>query len=243
MSELMAESAHAVDTRAGILGTLQFIEHRELIDGHTVEEERTRHAATPGIGLGHIPLAWPDALGNIAPCLGLAHTGIEHHDHIDIAVTIVVIIREIHLIYDAHAGIIDHRTQLDIQVGPVAHDVTAVIGAGLRQVNRAQDVELRRETSAGLRLEIMEAAVILGIELVLERRHWILVDESHIGIVHQDDGDARRAQRGHLGIEVLVAARRPAYLSTQRHLVAIGCDESRLGHSTVTLVMGQHIAQ
>ena len=92
VTELVAEGADAVDCRAEIAVSLQLVENGIPVNRHAVELERARGAAAPIIGFLHVPLAGPHALGDRAIGLCLAHTGIEHDNDIDIAVTIVVIV-------------------------------------------------------------------------------------------------------------------------------------------------------
>ena len=92
VSELVTEGTNAIDEGTVVIIALQLVKHGIAVDRHPVELEGTRHAAAPIIGLLHVPLAGPHALGDGVVGLSLAHTGIEYHDDIDHAVAIVVIL-------------------------------------------------------------------------------------------------------------------------------------------------------
>ena len=90
----------------------------------------------------------------------------------------------------------------------------------------------------------MQTAIFLLVELVLESGHRILVNKPNISVVHQNDGDARRAQGGHLRRGVLVGTARDALGSgAQCHLLTVGDDKCLFLDGAGTCVMGPHIAQ
>ena len=144
MAKLVAKGADAVDRGAQVAVALQLVEHGIPVDGHAIELKRARDAASPVIGLLHVPLAGPHALGDGAIGLGLAHAGIEHDHDIDHAVAVVVIAREIHVGQRA-ARIIDHRSQALVHFLAIDALVAAIVGAVVRQRHGAQDVELGGE--------------------------------------------------------------------------------------------------
>ena len=164
MAELVTEGAHTVNVGAGIVDTLQLVEHGKLVNGDTVHLERAANTVAPIIALLHIPLAGPHRLGHLIPCLRFTHTGVQHNHHIDIAITVIVINREVHIIGNALASLIDHRSQLGI----IASDIGTIVGSVVGQVHWPQYIKHRGKLATGLVLEIMQAAVIHLIELVFK---------------------------------------------------------------------------
>ena len=140
VTELVAECADAVYLVVGVKQSLKLVEHRISVDGHAVELEGTRRAAAPFIGFLHVPLAGPNALGHRTPCLRFAHASIEHDHHVNVAVTVVVILGEVHP-GQPRAGFIYHRANLLVHLGAVLAYVVAIEGPVLWQVNGTKDVK------------------------------------------------------------------------------------------------------
>ena len=239
MAELVAECAHAINARAGVRAALQLIENGKLVDGHAIELERSCGTVAPIIALLHIPLAGPHRLGHGAPGLRLAHTGKQYDHHIDEAIAVIVIVREIHL-GNTHTRLIDHRTQL----GVIATHVSTIESAVIGKFNGAQNLKLGRELAARLCFKVMQATIFHLVKLILKCRYRICVDEFHIGVIYKDNGDARRPYCWHLRMVVaLLAAGGVAHRDINSHLVAISGDEGGLLDVALPLVMGTHVAQ
>ena len=142
VAELVAKGADAINVGTQVVAALQLIKHGKLVDGHSIQLEWAGNATVPIVGLLHVPLARPYRLGHPLPRLRFTHTGIQHDNHIHNAIVIVIIAGEIHIVQSC-TGIINHRSQLSINLGAIDAHVGAVKGSIVGQLHRTQNVKLR----------------------------------------------------------------------------------------------------
>ena len=241
MAELMAESAHAIYIRAAVGTAFQLIENGKLINRHTIELKWSGGTVAPLITLLHIPLAGPYRLGHGAPCLCLAHAGKQHYHHVNQTVSVIVIVGKIDTVINTLTSLDDHVSQMHVIATVVVPSIKCAV---IAQLNGTQNLKFGREFAARLILKVMETAVFFFIELVLECLDWISVNEFHVGIIHQDDGDAGRPQCWHLRIAVaLLATGNRVSRGINRHLITVGSDKGCLLDAAMPLIMGKHITQ
>ena len=122
VTELVAESAHAVATAVNL------VEHGKFVDGHAVAGYCAVSVAIVG-AIAELPLAGPNGVGYRVAGLSLAHAGIHHDAHVHQAVAVVVVLTPIHRATGLADGVAHHLAHTHV----VAVTVVLAVGGARRR--------------------------------------------------------------------------------------------------------------